>query len=135
MAPLVSGGRTQPMDADCSTLAMPSKLLLVDGATSGPGVDWSTGSRVTGPRGIREGGIRRKRLAVNLGPAAGGSAGMSRSAGDVSWAVDRETSGCAAGGDARAPVAGRIENAAMRATAGMRDAMLPSSSRAERLST
>src|SRR4051794_23469925 len=124
MAPLVSGGSTQPMDADCSTLAVPSKLLLVEGATRGPGVDCSTGSGVFGPRGIRDGGIRAKRLAVNLGPAAGGSAGMSRSAGDVSCAVDRDTSGCAAGGPASAPPVGRSENAAMRAITGMRDAML-----------
>src|SRR2546428_10970559 len=103
MAPLVSGGRTQPMDADCSTLAVPSKLMLVEGATSGPGVDCRTGSGVTGPRGIRDGGIRVKRVAGPLGASARGSAGMSRSAGGASLAVAGDALGCPVAAAVAAP--------------------------------
>jgi len=102
MAPLVSGGSTQPIDADCSTLAVPSKFVVVDGVSTAPGVDCSTGSSATGPWGMRGGVIRVKRLVGPFGSSVGGSAGMSRNAGEVSWAVGRATSGCPAEGAAPA---------------------------------
>ncbi len=84
MAPLVSGGRIHPMDEAWSALAMPSKFAPVAGALVTPRADWSTGSRTAGPRGTRDGGTRSSRRSRALGLAVGGSAGMSRSAGDTS---------------------------------------------------
>src|SRR5215470_8817347 len=102
MAPLVSGGSTQPIDDDCSTLAVPSKFVVVDGVSSGPGVDCRTGSSATFPCGIRDGGIRVKWFKGPFGPSLGCNAGMWRSWGDVSCTVGRATSGWPAGGAALA---------------------------------
>src|SRR5574342_102257 len=82
-----------PSIGACSSLEMPGKPRAWPVGTEGTTEDWTTGSRSAGPRGIRGGLNREKRLAMNFGPAVEGNVGASQSGKEVACSTGWKTTG------------------------------------------